>query len=75
MPKDPKYGFVALENKQNIPADEPVFVLRGQDHLAPGIVSEYAELYLDATEDLDGYERIKQQARDMYRWPTKKLPD
>lgn len=40
---DSKYGRLVAERK-DIPDDEPLFLLRGQDALAPGAVENYAEM-------------------------------
>jgi hypothetical protein len=38
-----KYGTVTSSEK-SIPADEPVFILRGKDALAPAAIENYAQL-------------------------------
>ena len=75
MALDGKYGKVTLEKKPNVPDAEPVFVLRGQDKVAFGVVKFYASQYLRATGDDKGYQSILDQAKAMEEWPTKKLPD
>jgi hypothetical protein len=72
---DRKYGKVSLEKKPNVPDAEPLFVLRAQDKVAPGVVRFYASLYLRATGDESGYKGIISQAEAMEAWPVKKLPD
>jgi len=74
MGKDGKYGKVTLERKK-VPDAEPLFVLRAQDKVAPGVVKFYASQYLRATGDKEGYESIMVQAVEMEKWPVKKLPD
>lgn len=75
MGHDAKYGKVTLEKKPNVPAAEPLFVLRAQDKIAPGVVRFYASQYLRATGDEKGHKSIMEQAEAMEKWPTKKLPD
>ncbi|MFC3453985.1 hypothetical protein [Amycolatopsis speibonae] len=56
MAIDTKYGRVTLENG-TIGEDEPVFVLRGQDALAPEVLAEYRRLCVVAgspSKHLDG---------------------
>jgi hypothetical protein len=55
--------------------DEPLFVLRGQDKLAPALVEMWASMA-----ELHGAPRRKVAharalAADMRDWPTRKLPD
>jgi hypothetical protein len=42
--RDSKYGAVTVEHTPGAPLrdDEPVFLLRGIDHVAPGLIREYA---------------------------------
>jgi hypothetical protein len=65
----------AVEYVKSIPADEPVFVLRGQDVLAATTVEFWAHgaANLDVKpEKIDGARACAQQMAD---WPTRKLPD
>ena len=73
--QDSKYGKVTLELKPDAPADEPCFVLRGQDRLAANTVRAYGDKYLEATGDTKGFEQIMLHARRMEVWKAKKLPD
>jgi len=43
MAIDRKYGRVAIE-RGTIGLDEPVFVIRAQDRLAPELIEHYADL-------------------------------
>jgi hypothetical protein len=56
-----------------IPEDEPVFLFRGQDMLAPAVLRYYAFLC-----DHQGLTEIaslaRQQAKNMEQWPTRKYP-
>ena len=58
-----------------IPQDEPVFVLRAQDVLAPIAVNSYADLVLGATGDFVRSDEIRRFAETMSQWHTRKLPD
>ena len=78
--KDPKYGVVQVGNPTPSMAnpDEPCFVLRGQDMLAPLAVRAYA----DAVEATVGGQagknraaRIREIADRMAAWTPRKLPD
>jgi len=66
--------------------DEPIFVLRANDELAPSIVDMWADLYQHAKCGLDGkgmtekqVEKVKEArelAREMRRWKAEKeLPN
>lgn len=63
--------------------DEPLFVLRGQDVLAPEIVCEWAEHLYQAHLDADTltpaiiakYDEAFACARAMHDWNHKKTPD
>lgn len=51
-----------------IPEDEPVFLLRAQDEIAPIIVMQWAMLYEQNNGDKKLVELAKNQARDMLEW-------
>ena len=70
---DSKYGRITSE-KHVIPPDEPVFLLRGQDLLAPFALAEYARL-LRAYDKTEMAEHVEEQRQQMVTWPKKKLPD
>lgn len=78
---DSKYGLVTLEKKKECSDDsvrEPVFVLRGQDILAPAAVYAYANLVEASIPGLAGKNtaaRIRERAGEMAAWGTRKLPD
>jgi len=75
---DRKYGRVTLEKRPDASGDEPCFVLRGQDLLAPIAVRYYADL-VEAALPLGGKnaaESIRDCADQMAAWKVvKKLPD
>lgn len=53
---------------------EPLFVLRGQDLLAPVTVMFYAAMRL-ANGDKKGARECERIAADMLRWSDRKMPD
>lgn len=73
---DTKYGRVKLETKPELDgSDEIVFVLRAQDKLASLAVNHYANIYEQATGDMDGSRKIRAIAKQMAAHPGQKLPD
>lgn len=58
-----------------IPADEPVFLLRGQDRWAPLLVALYGWIVRLSGGDKEIARRSFAQARAMRRWPVSKRPD
>jgi hypothetical protein len=72
---DSKYGKITTE-RGDIPEGEPLFVLRGQDVLAPAVVRYYADL-VEATcpDGVEEAKKIRVEARRMRLWPHRKLPD
>lgn len=58
-----------------VPDDEPVFILRAQDVLAPHIVRLYANLYGDVTGDARHARELNAVASAMSAWPDRKIPD
>jgi hypothetical protein len=76
--KDKKYGQVTIENRPNAPADEPCFVLRGQDILAPIAMAAYADAVEATIPGLQGKyaaEHIREQCKTFAAWAPRKLPD
>lgn len=71
-----KYKRVIVEKQDGtlIPAEEPVFVLRAQDILAPLAVEYYAELVDRAIGGGIGAS-IRNISADMRNWKTRKWPD
>ncbi len=65
----------AMLRVASIPAEEPCFILRGQDDCAVEAVRFYAELVLARGGSAAMAEAALQQADAMSCWPTKKLPD
>jgi hypothetical protein len=58
-----------------IPVDEPVFLLRGQDELASRTVKFYAGMMMQAGADVDAIQAVTRQAQAMHLWPHRKMPD
>ncbi len=55
--------------------DEPYFVLRGQDVLAPAIVRRWADRAREADVDPAKIAEADRIAYDMERWQARKVPD
>ena len=58
-----------------IPDNEPVFILRAQDALAPIAVRFYADLVQGATDNRHVATEIRDVAALMASWQPRKLPD
>lgn len=63
-----------------IAADEPVFILRGQDTMAPDVISEWIRLALLAGVNPDKVQRAREHFVDMIKFQQEhperiKLPD
>lgn len=58
-----------------VPADEPVFVLRGQDILASHFVKRWASMLEDMNGPLAKIAEAKLVALEMKRWKPRKIPD
>lgn len=65
--------LAALDRK--IPKDEPVFLIRGQDLLAPGVLRHYADEAKRAGVDPRIARSVRAQAKRMEAWRKHKLPD
>lgn len=63
-----------LLESEGFPPDEPLFLLRGQDDLAPEAVEFYAATVQERGAPLN-VERILGIARTMQAWQPRKLPD
>lgn len=53
---------------QEIPEDEPVFLLRGQDVSAPAAVMAWAEGHINSGGDIELFRRAVRQAFAMQEW-------
>ncbi len=61
-----------------IPLNEPVFLIRGQDIVAPDVLDYWAFKALASGSELAMVERVLQHARDMRDWQARfkaKTPD
>ncbi len=58
-----------------IPDDEPVFLLRGQDILAPLVLDYYASLVAGMGGDQQIVTKTTLQAHKMRQWPRRRMPD
>ena len=58
-----------------IPADEPVFLLRGQDKFAAATLRYYADLVELGGADLSLVQATLRQSHLMDAWPKHKVPD
>lgn len=55
--------------------DEPLFVLRAQDKLAPIVIRLWAELAAFNGAGLEKVHEAKRLAFEMEQWPNRKMPD
>lgn len=58
--------------------DEPVFILRAHDRIAPDVVDAWADLAEEEGAEKDIVDHARQHARDMRDWQEKhgsKIPD
>ena len=58
-----------------IPDDEPVFLLRAQDACAVQHVKDYADHIELRGASPEMVAMVREHAKKMEAWPTKKLPD
>lgn len=79
MPKDlsGKYKDFHIEKVDGtpIPDDEPVFILRAQDVLAPIAIHYYARIFYGAVGDYHHASEIHAFAQAMTAWEPRKMPD
>lgn len=68
------YDAKIQDNDGTIPADEPVFLIRGQDALGHLAVEAYANL-AEAAGNAPVAKRAREHAAWMKNWPNKKMPD
>ncbi len=69
--------FARIQDPENrIPADEPVFLLRGQDVLAEDTLTFYLDAYkLQPGASAEIIESLEAQLRAIQNWPKKKVAD
>lgn len=65
---------------EKVPDEEPLFVVRGQDVLAPGTIRHWCQLYreqlgLKFLEHHEKHDNALRIALDMSHWTPRKLPD
>ncbi len=65
----------AIAYLQNLPPNEPVFILRGQDQLASATITHWCALHHAYGGDLDKRNGAALAASELLAWPYKKLPD
>ena len=70
-----KGEIVNISSGKAIPSDEPSFILRAQDVLAPIAVRYYADLLEATTNDAEAAEDIRRFAAEMASWSPRKIPD
>ena len=74
MPQESKYGAVTTE-RGTLKENEPVFILRAQDLLAPDAIAFYAELRKKAGDTKGAIECLR-VAQKFLDWDgPKKMPD
>lgn len=74
---NPKFNMVQ-DPSGRIPDDEPVFLLRGRDLLAPQLVIEWAERFQELGGDPSRAKIARDHAFKMYKWQEeheRKYPD
>ena len=74
----PPTNFVSITTNGTtrlIPADEPVFLIRGQDEVGGNAVRAWVELAAQAGASPDILSLAFHQAEKMDAWPKKKTPD
>ena len=60
---------------ENIGPNEPIFVLRGQDVLAPHVIEYWADLAHNAGAPAEKIAEARAIAMVMAAWPHRKVPD
>lgn len=64
-----------IKTLENIPDDEPLFLVRGQDRLAPGLVRYWAGAAKARGAKPSTVQSAYDSAAAMERWKTRKYPD
>jgi hypothetical protein len=72
MAVDRKYGQITIPG---VPADEPVFILRGQDAAAAGAILFYAVEAQRVGSAPNHVKHIFESYEAVAAWPIKKVPD
>lgn len=72
------YNERIQDSDMKIPVDEPVFLLRGQDALAPSLILDWASRMRSLGGDPEMGELAREQAKRMIIWQNEncvKIPD
>lgn len=69
------YNDRIIDVDHQIPPEEPVFLLRGQDRHAAEAVRHYARLLREHGGDPEVAEKAEAHAEAMEAWPVKKVAD
>ncbi len=67
--------IIERELLKDMPDEEPLFILRGQDKFAPLVVEFWAKLAEQFDVRSGKVMGARDIARDMERWPERKVPD
>lgn len=70
-----KYNRRVQDSENIIPEDEPVFLLRAQDRVAPNAVLYWAEMAEKEGVDPEMIRLARKHAEKMVQWPKKKIAD
>lgn len=65
MAQDSKYGDVEIPG---IPADEPVFIIRGKDKAAPDAVEEYGLIAVEHGASREFGDSVSSRANEIRVW-------
>ncbi len=69
------YQTRIIDTENRIPADEPVYLFRGQDMHASTVLRFYANLVESGGGDPNVVSQTRAHADLMDQWPNKKQPD
>lgn len=73
--KHARADYDIIQADSLIPADEPVFLIRGQDKVGAAAVRGWADLAEAAGSPPDIVAHAREHAAKMDAWPKKKVPD
>lgn len=59
---------------RSVPEDEPLFILRAQDQLAPAVIRRWAELAYNYGSPAAKIEEALSVAKQMEKWPVQRIP-
>jgi hypothetical protein len=69
------YNDRIIDTDNEIPGDEPVFLIRAQDQVSGDAVRAWADLHEKAGGDSELAQLARDQAELMDAWPVKKAAD